>query len=439
MEKSEKYELQDSDTDTEPYPSTVPIKITDLKSLAKSIQVDPTATAGHRSQLFVDSILELDSMIGLEKIKLQLTKHIQHAIKQIERGMNRRGYHNIILTGSQGRGKSELAVRIGKIFSAMCYFTPPDAEDDDAPSVQVDRKELISIMNYFRTNLKNLNIRGYTNKYRLARFQRKRKILKRLSAAMIHRTYYSIPGIIPFSNNTIRKILNGHYDENEYLPNKYNINDLLNKKNVSPKIGPCKVFNKGDLVGKYVGHTAPKTLEALKSVKGGCMVLDEAYSLLNTTDHVCTFGIEALNTINQFLSEHPHDQMVIFCGYRDMIQGLYENQRGLYRRFNWVYHIDDYSAKELATIFISKIPEQIPTKLKIDDLEKIFKDHFPLFKNSAGDIVNLCNYAEIEMDFMNDHTLTVEHVIAGIKILQEKKIAQEDDQETKINTNHMYL
>lgn len=434
----EKAECVDSDTDTEPFPITAPVKITDLKSLAKSIQVDPTATAGPRSQLFVDLILELDSMIGLEKIKLQLTKHIKHALAQLERGMNRSGYHNVILLGEQGRGKSELAVRIGKVFAAMCYFTPPDADnEDDTPTVQVDRKELISIMNYFRTNLKKLGIRNSTSKYRLGRILRKRKILSRLSSAVIHRTYYSLPGITPFSGNTIRKILNGHYDENELLPNKYNIMDLLNKKVVTPKIGLCKVFNKSDLVGRYVGHSAPKTLGALKEIRGGAFILDEAYSLLNTADHPCTFGLESLNTINQFLSEHPQDQMVIFCGYRDMIQGLYENQRGLYRRFNWVYNIDDYSPKELATIFMSKIPEQIPTKLTVDELEIIFKEHMPLFKNSAGDIVNLCNYAEIEMDFMNDNSLKTDHIISGIKVLQEKKEAQEG--ESKSNDNHMYL
>jgi hypothetical protein len=438
MEKSEKAELTDSDPDTEQYPVTAPIKITDLKSLAKSIKIDPTATAGPKSQLFVDAILELDNMIGLEKIKLQLCIHLKHALGQLERGTNRTAFHNIIVTGEAGHGKSDLALRIGKVFSTMCFFNPPDNNDeDDNPMVQVDRKELISIMNYFRTNLKKLNVRHSTSKYRLGRIQRKRKILKRLSNAVIHRTYYSIPGITPFSGNTIRKILSGQFDETEALPNKYNINDLLNKKIVTPKIGPCKVFNKSDLVGKFVGQTCPKTLEALKSIRGGAFVLDEAYSLLNTADRPCSFGIESLNAINQYMSEHPQDQMVIFCGYRDMIQGLYENQRGLYRRFNWVYHIEDYSPKELATIFMSKIPEQIPTKLTVEELESLFKEHMSLFKNSAGDIVNLCNYAEIEMDFMNDDTLQSKHILAGIQVLQEKKKAQ--DGESKTTDNHMYL
>lgn len=80
---------------------------------------------------------------------------------------------------------------------------------------------------------------------------------------------------------------------------------------------------------------SPNPLKALESCNGGAFILDEAYSLLNISDTACTFGLKALNAINQYSLGHPLNQKVIFCGYRDMIKGLYENQRGLYCRFNW--------------------------------------------------------------------------------------------------------
>ena len=410
----------------------------DLEKLASSIVIDPLKTCGPKSQIFVDAIRELNTMIGLDKIKLQLSKHIQHAMKQLERG-NIGGFHNIIITGEQGRGKSELAVRIGRVFSAMCYFNRPEETDDEPTKIEIDRKELIKVMNYFRINLKKISIRRTTTKARVLMMTRKRKLLKRLSQAMIHRTYYSIPGIIPLSAITVRRIINGYYDESgSKIPDKYNIIGLLEKSEVREKIGLCKVFNKSDLVGKYVGHTAPKTTAALKECLGGCAIVDECYSLLNTKDHVCTFGIEALNTINQYMSEHPLDQMVIFCGYRDMVAGLYENQRGLYRRFNWVYNIEDYTPKELTTIFMSKLPKELKTNLPTDEVEEIFKNSMKLFKNSAGDIVNLCTYCEIEMDYQNDNILTIDHLIQGINVLQEKKNAQ-DGTESKGDYSHIYL
>ena len=139
------------------------------------------------------------------------------------------------------------------------------------------------------------------------------------------------------------------------------------------------------------------------------------------------------------MSEHPVDQMVIFCGYRDMIKGLYNNQRGLYRRFNWVYNIEDYTPKELATIFMSKLPSQIQTELTAVTIEPLFKEHLSIFQNSAGDIVNLCTYTEIEMDYANDETMTLKHIEQGIKILTEKKTAQDGSDPHKDNSSHMYL
>ena len=104
-----------------------------------------------------------------------------------------------------------------------------------------------------------------------------------------------------------------------------------------------------DLVGQYIGHTAPKTKEVLKKAMGGVLFIDEAYYLYRP-ENERDYGQEAIEILLQIMEEHRDDLVVILAGYKDRMDTFYRSNPGMASRI--AHHIDfpDYSADELFTI-----------------------------------------------------------------------------------------
>ena len=104
-----------------------------------------------------------------------------------------------------------------------------------------------------------------------------------------------------------------------------------------------------DLVGQYVGHTAPKTKEMLKRAKGGGLFIDEAYYLYKP-DNERDYGAEAIEILLQEMENNGSDVVVIFAGYKDRMDTFYGSNPGLSSRVS--HHLDfpDYSNSELMAI-----------------------------------------------------------------------------------------
>ena len=104
-----------------------------------------------------------------------------------------------------------------------------------------------------------------------------------------------------------------------------------------------------DLVGQYVGHTAPKTKEILKRAQGGVLFIDEAYYLYKP-DNERDYGAEAIEILLQEMENNRSDVVVIFAGYKDRMDTFYGSNPGLSSRV--AHHLDfpDYSNNELMSI-----------------------------------------------------------------------------------------
>ena len=104
---------------------------------------------------------------------------------------------------------------------------------------------------------------------------------------------------------------------------------------------------RADLIGKYVGWTAPAVKAKFRQAQGGVLFIDEAYSLV---DNSGSFADEAINTIVQEMENHRDDVIVIFAGYPDQMKAFVEKNEGLKSRI--AFHIDfpDYNAEELLNI-----------------------------------------------------------------------------------------
>jgi probable Rubsico expression protein CbbX len=104
-----------------------------------------------------------------------------------------------------------------------------------------------------------------------------------------------------------------------------------------------------DLVGQYIGHTAPKTKEVLKRAMGGVLFIDEAYYLYRP-ENERDYGQEAIEILLQVMENQRDDLVVILAGYKDRMDTFFKSNPGFKSRI--AHHIDfpDYSDEELQTI-----------------------------------------------------------------------------------------
>src|SRR5687767_14091437 len=113
--------------------------------------------------------------------------------------------------------------------------------------------------------------------------------------------------------------------------------------------GHLVAVRRDDLVGQYIGHTAPKTREILKRAMGGVLFIDEAYYLYRP-DNERDYGQEAIEMLLQQMEDHRDDLVVILAGYRDRMGQFFRSNPGLSSRI--AHHIDfpNYTSGELLAI-----------------------------------------------------------------------------------------
>jgi probable Rubsico expression protein CbbX len=113
--------------------------------------------------------------------------------------------------------------------------------------------------------------------------------------------------------------------------------------------GHLVAVTRDDLVGQFIGHTAPKTKEVIKRAMGGVLFIDEAYYLYKA-ENERDYGGEAIEILLQSMENNRDDLVVIFAGYKDRMDAFFSSNPGLKSRVG--NHIDfpDYSPEELMQI-----------------------------------------------------------------------------------------
>nr|QCI08693.1 Rubisco expression protein [Sphondylothamnion multifidum] len=132
--------------------------------------------------------------------------------------------------------------------------------------------------------------------------------------------------------------------------------DILYKLGYIKK-GHLLTVTRDDLVGQYIGHTAPKTKEVLKQAIGGVLFIDEAYYLYKP-DNERDYGAESIEILLQVMENQREDLVVIFAGYKEKMDKFYESNPGLSSRVTNHVDFPDYTADELLQIAKLMLEEQ---------------------------------------------------------------------------------
>ena len=162
------------------------------------------------------------------------------------------------------------------------------------------------------------------------------------------------------------------------------------KKNVFKKV------NRSDLVAGYLGQTAIKTSNVIQDTLGGCLFIDEAYSLANNFEGD-SFTRECIDTLCEALSKHKDELMVIVAGYKEELDNtFFKANKGMNSRFIWRFYLDKYDYDELKEIFLKKIKEN-NWALDIEENELLlwFKEKYKNFQYYGRDVELLFSYIKV--------------------------------------------
>jgi len=112
-----------------------------------------------------------------------------------------------------------------------------------------------------------------------------------------------------------------------------------------------------DLVGQYIGHTAPKTKEVLKRAMGGVLFIDEAYYLYRP-ENERDYGMEAIEILLQVMETYRDKLVVVFAGYKEAMSTFFRSNPGLSSRIAHHIEFPDYTIEELLEIGRRMLNEQ---------------------------------------------------------------------------------
>jgi len=192
--------------------------------------------------------------------------------------------------------------------------------------------------------------------------------------------------------------------------------------------GKFKIVKRSDLIAGYCGQTALKTQRVIDEARGGVLFIDEAYSLGHETGRD-SFSKEAIDTLNQNLSERKTEFICIIAGYKkELEECFFSANPGLNRRFPFRYEIQDYDYQSLAAIFRKKVELDEPNagglRWQLAEIPlDFFKENEQYFTFQGGDMENLFQLSKIAHTMRvfgkhqtEDMMLTYEDIQAGMKL-----------------------
>ncbi|MFZ1704794.1 MAG: AAA family ATPase [Saprospiraceae bacterium] len=177
---------------------------------------------------------------------------------------------------------------------------------------------------------------------------------------------------------------------------------MLYKKMGMLSKGHVVEVDRGDLVGEYIGQTAPKVKEALEKARGGVLFIDEAYALARANDDNKDFGKEVVEMLIKEMSNGKGDLSIVVAGYPKEMHHFINSNPGLKSRFKHIFEFPDYLPQELNQIalYTAKLKEVNFSDAALEVLNGIiteaYRDRDRTFGN-ARFVYDLVDKAKINM------------------------------------------
>lgn len=356
--------------------------------------------------LLKSSLIELDDVIGMHNVKSQIIKQIKTYISAKAKGIYKESDRkHCLLCGPPGCGKTTVGKILCKIWVAI-GFIGRDSSGIPKKVATFNRAQDELIRN------QRQNIREYKDRLRTAvntinSIGKASGLCKRTVANLILLKDGK-------SNNRVDEIINDISNANNILEETHKIIPTLTKIKTNSMQGfgiesdtnlidskdasdlPFYVYNRNDVVSRYVGDTAHRCTKAMTEALEGVAYFDEAYNLCNNANGFGdSYGQEALTTINQFMDEHADKLIVVFAGYKeDIYNNLFRTQKGLESRFVNKFEIERYTSDELTKIFIQRLHYSQWRLNETPELKRLIKDNFGLFKFQGRDMDTLAVYTK---------------------------------------------
>lgn len=402
-------------------------------------------------ELLLSSLEELNNLIGNRGVKDSVATQVSYliAIKDSHNTSLKEDHLmlNTILYGCPGVGKTLIGTKLAKIWYSL-GFLDGSKKVDMLTSEEEREKEMKEVMDTFAKLREKKGLKDPEKEFDEISDMIRYGILATTLVSFALQFYkgYGVYGIVVVIVAFVFLFYvigfdfldsdNNNSNSNKELSEKKDvIIDLVtteeNEKDVEMPSEEeiISVVSRADFVEKYVGWSAKKTLKLLNANLGKVLFVDEAYSLVN--NGLDSFGIEVLNTINLFLSEHPGEIIVIFAGYKDLMEnGIFSFQPGLSRRFMWHFECEGYSHHELFKIFSLQL-ERSGWGLNDSRMTKqLFRKYKHAFPNFGGDTERLTFFAKLEhsrdylsqYDTLTNKMLTPKHIRKGIRTLRKNNI-----------------
>ena len=350
-------------------------------------------------QLLLLSLQELDDLVGMDRLKDSISLQVMRLIDSLNNGESSAKMLNSILYGPPGVGKTKVGIILAKIWFSLGYLKKPTSKVSTKTIGSIPGTPPMPVSDDLGPLLLILGIvLFYGAAYILSGVKFLYNSIGLFWLLIILGTIIIIFSFVYYNKNTYNwienKIINITNTEKDY-------NNVAVLENISDR-DIITVVSRDDFVAGYLGQSAIKTKALLNANLGKVLFIDEAYSLLN--DPRDSFGMEALTTLNLFMSENPNGIAVIFAGYKDLMQhGIFSFQPGLPRRCMWHFECDEYGGEELYQIFVRQVKKDgwsIREKDKAR-IEKLICDNDDLFSSFGGDTERVLFYSQLEASKRN--------------------------------------
>lgn len=399
------------------------------------------------------NLKELDSVIGMNKLKDQIIKQIKTFISMKTMNIyNDKDRKHCLLLGPPGCGKTTIGKILCKIWVSIGFIGHSSSnvsinsfnklqdelvrnQKKEINDSKIKVKEALNILNKF------LTINNSTDLCLKTVIDNKDKLPTREYDIL----YDYLTKIKTTINHSYKNLAEINSRKSNHLGNiQIGTNNMEGTKDDHL---PFHCYNRNDVVSRYVGDTTHRTTKAMNDALDGVAYFDEAYNLCNDSMGMSdSYGRSALTTINQYMDEYSDRLIVVFAGYKDEIyNNLFRVQKGLESRFTQKFEIERYNSNELTQIFIQRL-QKSNWRIKLSqDLVSIIEENMECFEYQGRDMDTLALYTknlmseDIYKNILNGDNITtiitdLDVVRKAVVIFKENMINVED----KPNINNLY-